>query len=223
MELKEAIRKRISVRGYKPDSVPREILYEIIETSLRAPSAMNVQPWSLTVLTGGSLDRLRDANMDLLKSGAVPVSDFGHAKPYEGVYKERQRALGFQLYGLLGIERDDKEKRTEWTMKGFRGFDAPAMIILSADKGLDTRLASSDIGGLIQTICLVALEYGLGTCINGQGIFFPDAVRTVSGIPESHNIYICIAIGYPDGDHPANRLVSDRESIETVTRWIGFD
>ena len=223
MELKQAITKRISVRGYRPDPVPRGILAEIIQTSLRAPSAMNVQPWAITVLAGEPLGRLRDTNIELLKSGAVPVSDFGHAKPYEGVYKERQRTLGFQLYGLLDIERDDKAKRMEWTMKGFRGFDAPAMIILSADKGLDTRLAGSDMGGLIQTICLVALEYGLGTCINGQGIFFPDAVRTIAGIPESNNIYICIAIGYPDEDHPANRLVSDRESVDTVTRWVGFD
>ena len=223
MELKEAIRKRISVRGYKNDPVPKEILTEIIETSLRAPSAMNVQPWGITVLAGAPLDELRSVNIEMLSSGTVPISDFGHSKPYEGVHKERQRALGFELYRLLGIERDDKEKRMEWTMKGFRGFDAPAMIILSADESLEDRLASSDIGGLIQTICLVAPEYGLGTCINGQGILFPDAVRKIAGISESQKIYICIAIGYPDWEHPANKLISDRASAETVTRWVGFD
>jgi nitroreductase len=223
MELKEAIRKRISVRGYKTDPVPKEILTEIIETSLRAPSSMNVQPWEITVLAGAPLDELRKVNVEMLSSGTVPVSDFGHAKPYEGVHKERQRALGFELYRLLGIARDDKEKRMEWTMKGFRGFDAPAMIILSADESLEPRLASSDIGGFIQTVCLVALEYGLGTCINGQGILFPDAVRKIAGIPKSRNIYICIAIGYPDWEHPSNKLVSDRESVETLTRWVGFE
>ncbi len=223
MELKEAINKRISVRGYKTDPVSKEVLAEVIETSLRAPSAMNVQPWEITILAGQPLDELRAANIEKLSTGTVPVSDFGHSKPYEGVHKERQRALGFELYRLLGIARDDKGKRMEWTMKGFRGFDAPAMIILSADESLESRLASSDIGGLIQTICLVALEHGLGTCINGQGIIFPDAVRKITGIPDSAKIYICIAIGYPDWEHPANKLVSDRESVETVTRWVGFN
>jgi nitroreductase len=223
MELKEAIRNRISVRGYKTDPVSKEILTEIIESSLRAPSAMNVQPWEITVLAGAPLDELRKANVEMLSSGTAPMSDFGHSKPYEGVHKERQRTLGFELYRLLGIARDDKKKRMEWTMKGFRGFDAPAMIILSAHESLETRLAGSDIGGLIQTICLVALEYGLGTCINGQGILFPDAVRKITAIPKSQNIYICIAIGYPDWNHPSNKLVSDRESVETVTRWIGFE
>ena len=223
MELNEAVRSRISVRGYKTDPVSKEILTEIIETSLHAPSAMNVQPWEITILAGAPLDELRKANIEMLSSGTIPVTDFGHPKPYEGVHKERQRALGFELYRLLGIAREDKEKRMEWTMKGFRGFDAPAMIILSADESLEARLASSDIGGLIQTICLVALDYGLGTCINGQGILFPDTVRKITGVPESQKIYICISIGYPDWEHPANKLVSDRESVETVTRWVGFD
>jgi len=221
MELKEAITKRKSIRSYRNDPIPKKILTEIIETSLRAPSAMNVQPWGITVLAGGPLDELRRANMEKLGAGAVPVSDFGHVKPYEGVHKERQRALGFELYGLLGIARDDTQKRTEWTMKGFRGFDAPAMIILTADESLDVRLAASDIGGLVQTLCLTALEYGLGTCINGQGVFFPDEVRRITGISPSQKIYICIAIGYPDWDHPANALESAREPAHTMVHWVG--
>jgi nitroreductase len=123
----------------------------------------------------------------------------------------------------LGIARDDKEKRTEWMMTGFRAFDAPAVIIVSADESLEARLAASDIGGLIQTICLVAVEHGLGTCINGQGILFPDVVRKATGIPASKKMYICISIGYPDWDHPANKLISARESLETVATWVGFE
>ena len=223
MEVKEAIKKRKSIRGYKTDPVPKNILEEILTTATRAPSAMNTQPWEIIVLSGGPLEKLRKSNIEGLSSGNMPMPDIAPAGSIEGVYKERQRELGLSLFQLLEITREDKQKKQEWTMKGFRAFDAPAMIILSADENLDTRFASSDIGGLIQTICLVALEYGLGTCINGQGILFPDAVRTIAGIPESQKIYICIAIGYADWDHPANKLVSDRESVETVTRWVGFD
>ncbi|MBA3030709.1 MAG: nitroreductase [Desulfobacteraceae bacterium] len=223
MELKEAIKTRKSIRGFKKDPVPKQVLAEIIEISLRAPSAMNVQPWEVIVVTGKALDDLCKGNMDLLTSGKAPVSDFGHSSPYEGIYKERQRTLGFGLYSLLGIQREDKEKRTEWTLKGFRSFDAPASIILAADQSLETRIAASDIGGFVQTICLVALDYGLGTCINGQGITFPEVVRKVTGLSESKKLHTSIAIGYPDWEHPANKLDTVRESIENVVTWVGFD
>jgi len=223
MELKDAVKKRRSIRAYKPDPVPQEILTEIIQAALRAPSAMNVQPWEITVAAGQALDDIRQGNLEMLGAGKAPASDFGHSKPYEGIYKDRQRALGLSLYTLLGIGREDKQKRMEWTMKGFRSFDAPASIILSADESLDTRFAASDIGGLIQTICLLAQDYGLGTCINGQGIMFPEVVRRVTGIPEWKKMYISIAIGYPDWDHPANKLETEREVLENVVTWVGFD
>lgn len=222
MELKEAIKTRRSIRGFRKDPVPQEILAEIIKTSLRAPSALNTQPWDIAVVTGAPLDALRREVRDNLRSGRTPVSDFGSSTPLEGEYKARQRALGFELYGLMGIGRDDHEKRNAWTMHGFLAFDAPAVIILSIDDSLGIRMAASDVGGLIQTICLVALEYGLGTCINGQGVMFPEAVRKVTGIPPSKKMHLCIAIGYPDGDHPANQLVSTREAVENVVTWIGF-
>jgi len=124
---------------------------------------------------------------------------------------------------LKSVERNDQQKRMEWTMKGFRSFDAPASIILSANDNLVTRFAASDIGGLIQTICLLALDHGLGTCINGQGIMFPEVVRKVTGLPESKKMYISIAIGYPDWDHSANVLETERETMENVVTWAGFD
>ncbi len=223
MEIKEAVKTRKSIRGYKEDPVPKEILKEIIELAVRAPSAMNVQPWEITVVAGDALKEICKGNIEMLSSGKMPTADLGHAKPFEGIYKERQKKLGIGLFNILGITREDPEKRMEWTMKGFRYFDAPAGIILSADESLDMRFSSSDIGGLIQTICLAALDYGLGTCINGQGIMFPEVVRKVTGIPESKKLYICIAIGYPDWDHPANKIETERESIENNVAWCGLD
>ncbi len=169
------------------------------------------------------LEELRNGNIEMLTAGQMPTSDFDFPKPYEGVYKERQKTLGISLYGLLGITREDNEKKMEWTMKGFSAFNAPALIILCADECLDTRFASSDIGGLLQTICLTALDYGLGTCINGQSVMFPDVVRKVTGIPKSKKIYLSIAIGYPDWEYPANDLETEREPITNNVTWCGFD
>jgi nitroreductase len=121
----------------------------------------------------------------------------------------------------MGIEREDREKRTQWTMKGFRFFDAPAAIIISVDKSLGDA-AQFDLGTISQTIALTALNYGLGTCIQGQGIMYPDVIREFTDIPESKKISICLTIGYPDWDFPANKVQSEREPIENITNWCGI-
>jgi len=103
----------------------------------------------------------------------------------------------------MGITRADKQKGAEWSQRGFRCFDAPAAIILSVDKSLEaSSLAAMDIGAIMQTICLAALKHGLGTCIEDQGIMYPEVVRRFTGIPETSLIMICIAIGYPEWDFP---------------------
>ena len=114
-------------------------------------------------------------------------------------------------------------RRAEWMQRGFRFFDAPAAMILSVDGSLDEWNPQFDVGAIVQTICLVALSYGLGTSIEDQGVMYPDVVRKFTGIPESKRIVIGIAIGYPDWDFPANKLVSQREPLEEFVTWCGFD
>ena len=220
MDLIEAIKSRKSIRGYKSDPVPKEVLKDILEVASRSPSGMNTQPWEFTVVAGEELDRLRKANLDKLASGQTPGMEAPRGG-YEGVYRERQVALGIQLFQLMNIAREDREKRTEWMKRGFRFFDAPAAIIISSDRSLGEG-AQFDLGAVTQTIALVALNHGLGTCIMGQGIMFPDAVREITGIPESKRITICVTIGYSDGGFPANKVQSEREPIENVTTWCGI-
>jgi len=222
MDVLEAIRTRKSIRGYKPAPVPQEIIKEIIETACRAPSALNTQPWEITVVSGKVLDNIKQGNTQMLNSGASPEM-VTHSKPFEGKYRQRQVELAIQLFGLMGITREDKAKRAEWWQRGFRFFDAPAALILSVDKSLDAVHSQFDVGALAQTICLTALNYGLGTCIEDQGVAFPEIIRRFAHIPESQRIVIGIAIGYPNWDFPANKLESKRQPIEDVTSWYGFD
>ena len=106
--------------------------------------------------------------------------------------------------------------------RGFRYFDAPAGIILSMDSSLKP-VSWFDMGNLTQTICLTAASYGLGTCIHDTGIAYPDVIRKYVPIPESKQLVISMAIGYPDWDFPANELHSEREPLENVVTWCGFD
>jgi nitroreductase len=224
MDIIEAIKQRKSIRGYKPDPVPKEVLRQILELASRAPSAMNTQPWEFTVLTGEVLENVRRCYIELLNSGAPPNPEHVVVGwPKESVYRERQVDLAKQLFQLMDIPREDKEKRAKWLERGFRYFDAPAAIIISTDRCLSESGPLLDIGSLTQSICLTALHFGLGTCIEDQGTMYPDVLREYAHIPDSKRIVIAIAIGYPDWDFPANKLEAEREPTENVTAWLGFD
>jgi nitroreductase len=224
MDVIEAVKKRKSIRGYKPDPVPRQILEHILQLASRAPSAMNTQPWEFTVLTGDVLENVRQGNVDLLNSGVPPNPEHVVTGwPKDSIYRQRQVTLAQQLFELMNIRREDKEKRARWRERGFRYFDAPAAIILSVDRRLAESGPLLDVGAVMQTICLTALHFGLGTCIEDQGTMYPQMLREYAHIPESKRIIAAVAIGYPDWDFPANKVESEREPIKNSTTWLGFD
>lgn len=224
MNIIEAIRIRKSIRDFTADPVPQHILRKIIEVAVRAPSAENSQPWEFTIVAGDILDTIRTANIEKLKSRALPHPDLAaEGLPRGSVYRRRQIEIAKQLFGLMDIPREDVEKRGRWMELGFRYFNAPAAIIISVDRSLSYPRPIFDIGSATQNICLAALNYELGTCIANQGITYPEVLHEFAKIPESKRIVISIAIGYPNWDFPANKVVSDREPIENITTWVGFD
>jgi len=224
MNVIEAVKKRKSIRGYKPEPVAKEVLEEILELAKWAPSAMNTQPWEFTVLAGDVLENIKHSNIELLKSGVSSNPEHMVVGwPTESIYRQRQVNLAKQLFQLMDIPREDKEKRAKWQERGFRYFDAPAAIIVSVDRCLSETGPLIDIGAVIQTICLTALHFGLGTCIEDQGTMYPDVLRKYAQIPESKRIVMAIAIGYPDWDFPANKLQTEREPVKNMTTWLGFD
>jgi nitroreductase len=220
----EAIRTRKSIRDFTADPVPQHILRKIIEVAVRAPSAENSQPWEFTIVAGDILDTIRKANIEKLKSRALPHPDLAaEGLPRDSVYRRRQIEIAKQLFGFMDIPREDLEKRDRWMELGFRYFNAPAAIIISVDRSLSYPRPIFDIGSATQNICLAALNYGLGTCIANQGITYPEVLHEFAKIPESKRIVISIAIGYPNWDFPANKVVSEREPMENITTWVGFE
>ena len=222
MDIIEAVKARKSIRAYKDKKVPRGVIEEILDISVRAPSALNTQPWEFAVISGDVLEKIGRENVKKIEEGSMPNPDVAPVA-YQGIYKKRQVTLGKTLYGLLGITKEDKEKRAEWTKQGFRFFGAPAAIIAYCDASLSEGHSMYDVGAVVQTISLVALNYGLGTCIQGQGILFPDVIRKHTGIEESKRLIICISIGYPDSDFPGNALVTERVPAKEITQWFGFE
>ncbi len=221
MDVIEAIKTRKSIRGFKKDPVSKETMHKILEAAIRTPSGMNTQPWEFVVAGGKALEQIREECGRLFNESAFPTNDMLR-QPFEGVFKKRQVDLAIELFKLMGIAREDKEARKQWMSRGFRFFDAPCQIIIFADKELKYHLDMLGVGALCQTICLAAMEYGLGTCIADQGIMYDQVWRKYANIPESKRLIAGISIGYPDPDFPANKLVSSREPVDSITTWLGY-
>ncbi len=223
MDIISAIKGRKSVRKFKKDPVSRKMLEEILEISCRAPSAMNTQSWEFTVVGGEVLDNIKKDNVEKLRAGQEPHPDHTIVGwPKESVYRNRQVGLAIQLFKLMDIAREDKEKRAAWMERGFRYFDAPAAIIISMDRQLSEAGPLLDLGAVMQTICLTAMHYDLATCIEDQGVMYPEVLRKYAKISDSQRIMIAIAIGHPDWDFPANAIITDREASANITDWCGF-
>ena len=223
MEFQDLVRTRRSVRGYKPDPVPRHIIEEVIATAAGAPSSMNTQPWHVHVLTGEILDEVRRRNMEGMAAGEEPKRDIVTHDGYFGIHRHRQVEIAKQLFAAMGIARDDKEMRHDWVLRGFRQFDAPVSLILTVDKELASGVTCIfDTGALSYGLCLAAWDRGLGTVINGQGISRSDIVRDVCGIPEEEVIVTAIAMGYPNDEFAANHVKADRESVADIAYFHGF-
>ena len=224
MDYEEIAQDRRSIRGYKTDPIPREILEEIIHIAKHAPSSMNTQPWHFHVLTGEPLERISKGNTEKMMAGSSVDREIKLNHGYEGPHRERQIEIAVQLFEAMGIARDDKERRLDWVMRGFRQFDAPVSIVITVDKALaDDTIAHFDCGAATYGLVLAAWSKGIGSVINGQGIMQSSVVRENANIPEDQVIMTCVAMGYPDETFVANDVKSRRSPNDKVASFIGFD
>jgi nitroreductase len=228
MELLEAIKSRMSIRGFKPDPVPKEVLLELLRVATRSPSGVNCQPWEIYVVVGEALKELGRVYVERFSQGIKPQpvvyagqETKGVSPSLKGVYRERQVQLAKQMFQLLGIEKGDENKLREYYEKMYSFYDAPAVIIITADESLLLTFVSLDIGLLTQTIALAAQEYGLGTCVMRAIVDYPTQARDVVKIPDSKQPIIGLAIGYPDWDDPINKLKTERESLDKILTVVG--
>lgn len=224
MEFDDVIMGRRSIRGYKPDPVPRALIEEILALAMRAPSSMNTQPWNFTVLTGEPLDRIRQGNTERNLAGVPHSREFRIGDPFDGVHRERQIGVAKQLFTAMDIARDDKDKRLDWVMRGFRQFDAPVCVIITYDKVLqgsdDTPF---DCGAVTTALVNAAWSRGIGAVINSQGIMQSPVVREHAGIADDQIIMKAVALGWPNDTFPANGVVSERKSVAEAATFVGFD
>jgi len=224
MDYEEVVTGRRSIRGYQQKPVPKELIKEIIALAMRAPSSLNTQPWNFYVVANDVLDKIRQGNVERNMAGVPDSREFRSHGEYAGAHRERQIEIAIQLFGAMGIERHDKEKRQDWVLRGFRQFDAPVSIVVTYDRSIHGGdIAPFDCGAVTNALVNAAWAKGLGCVINSQGIMQSPVVREHAGIPDDQVIMICVAMGYPDESFPANAVVSRRKSVEEAAHFVGFD
>ncbi|WP_238420888.1 nitroreductase [Gordonia sp. 'Campus'] len=224
MQFDDVIMGRRSIRGFKPDPVPRELIEEILALAMRAPSSMNTQPWNFHVITGEPLDRIRAGNTERNLAGVPHSREFRTgAERFTGPHRDRQVQVAKQLFGAMGIAREDTEMRHDWVLRGFRQFDAPVCVIVTYDRILDgSDDTPFDCGAVSTALVNAAWSRGLGAVINSQGIMQSPVVREHAGIPDDQVIMKSIALGWPDETFPANSVVSERKSVDEAPTFVGF-
>lgn len=216
--IREAIGARRSVRRFLPDPVPDEVVRAILGEAARAPSGANIQPWQVHVVTGAAKARVSRAVLDAAAEGRETAEYAYYPDEFFEPYLGRRRKVGYDLYGLLGIEKGDKPAMRAQHDRNFVFFDAPVGLFVTIDRRFNLG-SYMDAGMFIQNILLLARAWGCETCPQAAWVRHGGTVRAVLGIPESHILLCGIALGRIDPDAPENRLQTERAAPETFTTF----
>ena len=218
-----AITSRQAIRAFLPDPVPQDVLEDILRVASRAPSGTNIQPWNVYVLTGAALSRL-SAQILAIYDDAQQLAQ--HTEEYQYYpqqwvepYLGRRRKIGADLYALLGIGRNDKDRmRAQWA-RNYRFFDAPVGLIFFIDRAL-AQGSWLDYGMFLQNIMVAARARGLDTCPQAAFIQFHDVIRKQLGIDQRYSIVCGMSLGRADMSFPENALATERQSIQEFVHFV---
>ena len=228
MDVVQAIKERKSIRAFKPDQVPLDLLKKILDDAMRAPSWANTQPWEFAVATGDKLKAIQAAFVERGAAGWMK-SQSEVARPYSFPEPYASRIKKMQIRERRGrtTELEPKEME-ERVLINFRNYGATTCIYLlmdrnyyQQDKGINV-WGMYDSGSAIQNIMLLAVNYGLGTIAQAMAVVYPDIIRRELKIPEDKFLALGIAVGYPDWDNEVNEDFRDREPLDTMVKFYGF-
>lgn len=216
MELREAIEGRKSVRVFRSDPVARETLEKLLHLGTRAPSAINLQPWELTVVIGEERERLSRRLLKAYREKRISCGP-GNVKPLpRTIAKRGAKTLELMTPFFEEMNVDPHQFINEGSC---RLYGAPVAILLMLDRSFSSaRLV--DVGVILGYLILAAHELGLGTCPIGLITAYEDEIKDLLNIPEEKQIVVGLAVGYPDWESPINRFKSPRDDLRSLVRWI---
>ncbi|CAJ0891777.1 nitroreductase [Ralstonia flatus] len=219
----QAITSRRSVRAFLPTPVAREDIEAILDVARRAPSGSNTQPWKVYVLTGESKARLSES---VLAAYDHPEADSLHREEYPyyprtwiDPYQSRRRKVGWDLYGLLGIGRADKERMHAQHARNFRFFDAPVGIIFTIDRVMEQG-SWLDYGMFLEAVMIGARARGIDTCPQAAFTQFHRVIAEHLGLTDDEMVVCGMSMGYANPAAIENTLVTERAPVSGFTRFL---
>ena len=218
-----AITSRRSIRAFLDKPVAREDIERILEVAARAPSGTNTQPWKVYVLTGEARRKLSDA---ILAVNADPQQARAHTEEYAyyprewvSPYIDRRRKVGWDLYSLLGLTRDNKAGMAAQHARNYAFFDAPAGFIFTIDRIMEQG-SWLDYGMFLQNIMVAARARGLDTCPQAAFTQYHRVIAAQLGLPDNEMVVCGMALGWADPARIENSLVTEREPVAGFTRFM---
>jgi len=216
MDLIRAIDSRRSIRAFKPDPIPREIIEKILNLVVKAPSAINLQPWEFVVVMGEEKERLSRKLIKSYREKQISCSP-GNIKPLADTFSKRGLASVELMTPSLAKMGQEFNRFINEGSCNFYG--APTAIILSLDNAF-SKARLVDVGIAVGYFVLIAQSLGLGTCTIGLINAYEDEIKEVLSIPENKDVVIGIALGYPDLDSPANEFKTPRDTLDSFVSWF---
>jgi nitroreductase len=219
MDVTEAVARRMSVRAFLPDPVPGSVVREILVAAHRAPSGGNLQPWRVYALAGEELARFKAIVATTpMQTPEYPVYPENLWEPY----RTRRFQCGEDLYGSIGLARENKPQRLAQLAKNTGFFGAPVGLFFCIDRGMGAA-QWSDVGMYMQTVMLLAVERGLDTCAQEFWARYPKTVADFVGLPDDHMVFSGMALGHRDPTHPINAWRTRRDPFEVWCEMRGFE
>ena len=215
----EVVRARRSVRGFKPESVDPDIIDACLELAQLSPSNCNVQPWRVYLASGEARDRVRDGMLEAFAAGKFETMEHP-IDTFPGDYRKRQIACAVEMYGKMGIGRDDNEGRMHAHARNFALFDAPHVAIVCMERSFGIGVAL-DVGMWVQTFMLALTSRGVSACAQASLRAYSELLRRELGIPESEVVLCGVSFGFEDVDVPVNAARQPREPIASNVKKIG--
>lgn len=219
MDAIECIKTRMSIRKFKPNPVPLEILMKIIDTAKWSPSYKNSQPWEVVIISGEKKEMLSKLLVEVLENNTPHCPDLPEPQSWPAAIDARIAALMKKRSELTGKDLNSPEVRKKSKIANFQFYGAPHGIFLFQDSSL-TQWSVFDMGLFAQSLMLASHAYGLGTVPQAFLTDYAQQAKKFLGIPESKRLILGISIGYPDLESPVNSFRTDRVNTDEIVRVI---
>ncbi len=214
--LERLLADRWSCRGFLDQQVPRETIERLLAIAGRTPSWCNTQPWHVTITSGEATKKLGAALLDSFDGSGT---DFDFPATYAGVFLERRRESGWQLYEAVGIEKGDREASGKEMLKNFEFFGAPHVAILTTEGDLGV-YGAVDCGLYVDSFLLAAQALGLGAIAQAALAVRAPFLREWFGLPDNRKVVCGISFGYADPDHATATYRTSRVPFEDTATFV---